>query len=277
VPAPAAARYETVGLPENNFQYLKVTVHNGPDEERPVEIRDVWTRPQPRRRPRELERALPLRVVADDTARETHVLVDLGARHQPFRALVLDVADAQFFRGMTVEARVEPSGRPGEQPYWRSLGEWSLYRYVRDGHTHEQRRVPVMGRERTLRLRILNRDDQPLQLRGLTLVTPLERIVFEAAPERRYRLTYGSESLAAPVYDIARTVGDPALWIGQARPGTLGETRRLPETARAAPWTERNPVLVWAVLGVLVVVLGGVTWRALRNGSVEETEPTGRG
>jgi hypothetical protein len=264
VPAPAAARYETVTLPENNFQYLKVTVHNGPDDVRPVEIRDAWTRPQPRRRPREQERPLPLRIVADDKARETHLLVDLGARHQPFRALALDVADPQFFRGLKVEARSEPSGRPGELPHWRPLGETCVYRYERAGHLHQQLRVDVVGRERSLRIRILDRDDRPLGVRGLTLVTPVERLVFDSAPERRYRLTYGSEALDAPVYDIARTVGDPALWVAQAHAGELGEATRAAQPARSAPWTERHPALVWAVLGVLVVVLGGVTWRAIQ-------------
>jgi hypothetical protein len=33
VPAPFAARYETVTLPDNNFQFLRVTVFNGPDDD----------------------------------------------------------------------------------------------------------------------------------------------------------------------------------------------------------------------------------------------------
>ena len=45
VPPPWAARYETVPLPENNFQFLRVTVFDGPDDTEPVDIREAWARP----------------------------------------------------------------------------------------------------------------------------------------------------------------------------------------------------------------------------------------
>jgi hypothetical protein len=273
VPPPEAARYETVALPENNFQFLKVTVHDGPDEREPVEIRGAWARPQARRRPREQQTAVPPRVVEDARTHETRVVVDLGARHQPFRALLLDVADARFFRGVVVEARVEP-GPGGGEPYWRTLTDGTVYRYEEDGRAHEQLRVEAAGRERMLRLRILNRDDQPLQLRGLHVLTPIERLVFEAEAGRAYVLTYGSERLDAPVYDVARTVGDPALWIAQAAEARLGAAERRAEEAARAPWTERHPALVWAALATLVLLLGLVTWRALRAADGAAREPT---
>jgi len=273
VPPPAAARYETVLLPENNFQYLKVTVHNGPDDEQPVEVRAAWAQPQERRRAREQETAVPLRAVEDERTRETQVVVDLGARHQPFRGLLLDVADAQFFRGVLVEARAEPPP-PGEPPYWRALAEGTVYRYDEDGRHHEQLRVEAGGRERMLRLRIRNRDDRPLRLRALTLLTPVERVVFEAEPGRAYTLSYGSEALDAPVYDIARTVGDPALWIAQATEARMGDPARRAQVTALPPWTERHPALVWAGLTVLVLLLGMITWRALRAADGAAGEPT---
>ena len=278
VPPPSAARYETVRLPENNFQTLRVTVYDGPDEREPVEIRGAWVRPLLRRRPREQPVSLPLRVAEDARARETQVVVDLGARHQPFRGLLLDVADAQFFRGVVVEAREEPSaGRAAsDPPYWRALAEGTVYRYDEGGRHHEQLRLEVSGRERVLRLRVRNRDDRPLQLRGIAVLVPVERVVFEAAPGRVYTLTYGSDALDAPVYDIARTVGDPAIWIAQATEARLAAAVRRDEEPRSASWTERHPVLVWAALVTLVLLLGTITWRALRAaGDEPPTDPAG--
>ncbi|HET8647451.1 MAG TPA: DUF3999 family protein, partial [Vicinamibacteria bacterium] len=269
LPAPHAARYETVALPENNFQFLKVTVHAGPDDQDPIEIRQAWTRPQERRRPREQEVPLSLRVVEDARAHETQLLVDLGARHQPFRGLRLDVADGRFFRGVTVEARSDPA-HPADAPYWRPLAEATVYRYQEAGRAHEQLRIDVCGRERQLRLRIHNRDDRPLQLRAAALLVPIERLVFDAEPGRAYALTYGSEALDAPVYDVARTVRDPALWVAQASEGRLGPPAHRPAAAALAPWTERHPRLVWAGLGVLVLLLGTILggymlWTAWRR------------
>jgi hypothetical protein len=276
VPGPAAARYETVTLPENNFQFLKVTVHNGPDDTGTVEIADAWTLPQERRRPREQESEVPLRVAQDDRARETWLVIDLGARHQPFRALALEVADARFFRGVVVEARREPT-HPADSPLWQTLAEGTVYRYAEEGRLHEQLRVDVTGRERALRLRIRNRDDRPLDLRRVAVLTPVERIVFDAQPGRAYRLSYGSEALDAPVYDVTRTVGDPAIWIAQAAEGRLGPAARRPGAEARLPWTERHPVLVWSGLLALVVLLGTITWRALRAGTGAEQGPGSAG
>ncbi len=273
VPPPAAARYETVFLPENNFQFLKVTVHNGPDDKEPVAVQAVWTRPQERRRAREQERPLPLRAALDAREHETQVVIDLGARHQPFRGLLLEVADPQFFRGVVVEARGEP-WQPSAAPFWRPLAEGTVYRYDENGHHHEQLRIEVGGRERMLRLRIRNRDDRPLELRGLALLTPLERLVFDAEPGRTYTLSYGGEALDAPVYDVARTVGDPAIWIAQAAEATLGVPAHRPQVTPRLPWTERHPALVWAGLASLVLLLGMITWRALRAADRAAREAT---
>lgn len=272
VPPPFAARYETVPLPDNNFQFLRVTVFNGPDDDEPVEIRDAWARPQERRRPREVESALPLRAVEDAPAHETLVMLDLGARHQPFRGVVLGAADASFFRGVVVEARGEPFG-PRQEPYWHELAEGTIYRYDEDGHHHEQLRIDVAGRERMLRLRIRNRDDRPLQLRRVAVLEPVERLVFTAEAGHAYRVTYGSDALDAPVYDIARTVGDPGVWIAQAAEARLGPPAAAPRTTRLPPWTERHPALVWSGLAVLVLALGGLTWRAFKAADGGDTPP----
>ena len=53
VPAPAAARYETIALPENNHQLLRVTVFHGPDDPDRIQILDAWAGVEERRRPRE--------------------------------------------------------------------------------------------------------------------------------------------------------------------------------------------------------------------------------
>ena len=263
VPPPAAARYETVALPENNFQFLKVTVHNGPDDVRPVEIHQVWARPQERRRPREQEMPLRFDRREDEQARETQLVADLGARYQPFRALVLAIEAPQFFRGVVVEAR-EESAAAGEALRWYTLAEGSVYRYLQGGVHQEKLRLDVPGRARHLRLRIRNRDDRPLRISGLSVVSPVERLVFEAATGQAYRLSYGDPKRDAPAYDIERTVGDAALWIAQAGEGRLAGATRVERPAGLLPWTERYPGAVWAGLLLLVAMLGAATWRALR-------------
>src|SRR6185503_17680195 len=114
-----------------------------------------------------------------------------GARHQPFGSVSLEAGDPRFFRGVTIEARPDPPPSApggGPLPLWITLGECAIYRYEVAGRTVESLRIELPGRQRTLRLRIHNRDDAPLALGGaVTVGVPVERLAFEAAPERRYR------------------------------------------------------------------------------------------
>jgi Protein of unknown function (DUF3999) len=202
----------------------------------------------------------------DGERHETLLTLDLGARHQPFRSISLDVADPRFFRGVSVEARPDPpagAATDGSPPHWTSLGECAIYRYAVAGRTVENLRLELPGRQRTLRLRIHNRDDAPLSLGAVTVGVPVERLAFEAAPAKRYRLRYGAPALAAPAFDLPRTVGDVALWTATAAEGRLQPAVPLAAPSRRVPWTDRHPALLWAGLLAAVVVLGFVTHRAL--------------
>jgi len=269
VPGPQAARYETVALPENNFPLLRVTVYHGPDDPERISILDASTRPAERRRPREVTLVPRLSRTEDASAHETILTVDLGARHQPVRGVRLDVSDPAFFRGVIVEARIDPfpagAGEAALPLSWRYLGEGAIYRYEEGGETREGLRLDVSGRERVLRLRVRNRDDRPLAIRGVTAFVPVERLAFEARAEGPYRLRYGDARLSNPTYDLARTAGNPALFAARALPAELRAPRTVPGAPPPVPpWTERNPVLLWAGLLAVVATLGAVTWRALR-------------
>ena len=266
VPRPEAARYERVELPPNDFPLLRLTVFHGPDDPEHVDILDASLGEEAGRAPESAMTVVPERA-RDEKRRETVLTVDLGARYQPFAALVLDVADHRFFRGVAVEARRESVATKREPPavYWVKLGETAVYRYDEGGRLQERLRIDVRGRERVLRVRLRDRDDRPLDIRGLLAMTPVERLLFEAAEGRRYVLTYGAPDLAAPDYDLARTIPNLEEWAANATPASLAPAhlRRLPPERVA--WSEAQPALLWTALVAAVVVLGWLTWGALRR------------
>jgi hypothetical protein len=268
VPGPPAARYETVRFPENEQRYLRVTVEHGAGDPERTEIRGAQAVSTGRREAPAV--ALELRHVREEDPRshETLVTLELGARSQPFRAVALDIADPRFMRGVVVEAREDPlPAKLGEiaQPFvWRPIGEGCVYRYVDAGRRIESASLAVVGRDRILRLRIRNRDDRPLDIRGVAVTAPLERLLFEAETGRQYRFTYGSPRLGPPAYDLVRTIGDQGAWAASATEAHLGVPERRSE-AVSLPWTERYPALLWTGLLVAVGTLGALTWRSLRT------------
>jgi hypothetical protein len=264
VPGPEPARYETVDLPENDFPLLRVLAHPAPDEKGRPAIDDAWV-PGDGRPPRREERLVARWSEAQDpNARETWLTLDLGARHQPFSTVELEVADERFFREARVEVRHEPR-TPGDAVGWEPIGRGALYRLEHEGRRRECLRVEARGRARALRVRVRNLDDRPLRVRGVALRVPAERLMFEAERPGRYRLTYGSADRPSPAYDLARTAGDLAAWGEATSLAFLGPPRRLAAAGDGSlPWTERHPSLLWGGLLAVVVALGALTWRALR-------------
>ena len=270
---PGAARYEGIALPDGDQRFLRLTVHLGPEDPRRIEIGEVTA--EGGRLPALGGATLPvaMRVLEREKERETLLVLDLpGARH-PFRAVEFDVATASFVRAVVVEAqRVPPPPTPhAPEPAsrgldWAPIGDGVVYRYENGGRRYEKTRLEIAGRERRIRLRIRNLDDVPLEVRGARVVVPRERVLFEAQPERVYWLSYGDEKASAPSFDLQRTMSDPEAWAAQAKAGRLGQPQRISGgPAPTRPWTERYPALLWTGLVVVALLLGAVTWRALRE------------
>jgi len=265
IPGPGPFRHEAVDLPDNDFPLLRVVVSPAPDERVRPTIEDAFVPGDGR--PKRPEERLEVRwsEAQDAPSRETWLTLDLGARHQPLESVSLDVADERFLREVLVEARREPRTAGGPVG-WEEIGRGQVHRLEHEGRSRECLRVEARGRERSLRLRVRNRDDRPLRVRGVVAGVPVERLLFEADAPGGYRLTYGSADRPAPVYDLARTAGDLEAWAQAARPGSLGPVRRRESPAgEDLPWTERHPALLWAGLLAVVVALGGLTLAALRR------------
>jgi hypothetical protein len=265
VPGKEPSRYETVELPGNDFPLLRVAVHPAPDERARPAIEDALVPGDGLLPRREEAMALRWSEANDSASRETWLTLDLGARHQPLEAVVLDVADARFFREVRVERRRDPRAKGGAV-WWKEIGRGQVHRLEHEGRRRECLRVEARGRERSLRLRVRNRDDRPLRVRGVAALVPVERLLFEAEGPGRYLLTYGSADRPAPSYDLARTAGEPGAWAETAHPARLGPARRLTSVAgEEPPWTERHPALLWAGLLAVVAALGVLTFAALRR------------
>ncbi len=220
VPAREPARYETLDLPENDFPFLRVTVHPGPDERERIAILDASVPAEGRPPLREEVLAPRFSRVEDAQDAETWLVLELGARHQPFHAIDLEVADGRFFREVVVEARREKKEAGACRP---STGSRSAAEPSIDWSTTAAGgnacAFPCAVASGCCACGCATGDDRPLTIRGVGVRVPIERIVFEAASGRSHGLRYGSRDLAAPAFDLARTVVDVGTWAASAARG----------------------------------------------------------
>jgi len=269
VPGIPPSRFETVRFPENDRRYLRVRVDYAEAETRRVEIQSVLGLAGTQRVASTRILKPRLTRVEDPERHETQLVLDLGVRAQPFEEIRLETDAPSFFRATIVEARRDSSpAQPGQTPEpvrWVRLGDAAVYRYTEHGRVREQLGIMLKGRERAVRVRLRNRDDQPLPITGASVVVPVERLLFEAQAGRGYRLQYGDATRGAPSFDLTRTAGDPAAWGVAASVAGLGPARPLAPGQDTRPWTERHPRLLWIGLVAVVGALGSITWGALRS------------
>lgn len=125
-----------------------------------------------------------------------------------------------------------------------------------------------------LTLKIFNEDNQPLQIDTLLFKTDGYQLLAELDPGKQYLIRFGNPYKSAPQYDL-RFYRDEIKVLDEVLRVT-GEANSLVETTPAPPITEKaeiptevewyqNPMVIWGVLGLVVVLLGLMTWRMLKK------------
>ena len=181
---------------------------------------------------------------------------------QPVSEVRFEVAEPEFYRAVRISTS-------DDAKQWRAAGSGDIYRVklsqpASSGDPlREKLRVAFPEtRARFFRVEILDRNDAPLAGLSVRLFTIPRSVVFRAEPARNYRLLYGNHRASAPEYNMARIVDAKSL--DAATPATLGAEEQNPSYEDPAPWSERNPAVLWVALGVAVLLLGVLALRALR-------------
>ncbi len=274
---------QVVTYPESRARYLRL--HISLQEDKPFQLDGCRVTQEVIE---EAERvALPVSGVADASApaQQSWWRFDLGARDVPVSEARFETSSAPFHRAVQVSA-----SNDGKE--WWLVGSGEIYRLKTlsktlslpaqaggaEGlsKTDQQPAPQLAGQEvlrvefsevltRHLRVAVFNRNDPPLE--GLTVAvygTP-RHVVFNQQPGRRYRLLYGNVMAKRPEYELARLVNSKQMEAAAA--GGLGAEESNPNWSDPRPWTEKHPWVLWAALGLAVVVLGGLALRSLRTSS----------
>ncbi len=250
---------QTVRYSENNARYLRVRIQ---EAEHAFQVADVEVFSSPAtKNEATLEEEIPLanELVPDAESSEspTQWTVDLGSGNIPVAKFRFETSQLEFYRA--VRMQTSSDGRE-----WQFAGGGEIHRYVFNGVSQESVSVACneSGGPRYWRVEVLNNNDAPLSGVHLSVLMPQRFVIFHAAAGRSYRMVYGNARATAANYDLERTLQIPA---AETMPHpSLGAEELTTNYADPRPFTERHPNLLWAALGVAVILLGYAAVRALR-------------
>jgi hypothetical protein len=191
----------------------------------------------------------------DSATKSTVATVDQGVTGLPISRIRLETLSPQFQRAVAIETS-------DDGKLWQYLAQDVIARLPGPDFREESLEVRASGARRYLRLRIYNRDDQPLQIGHLSLEGLVREIKFLAPAEGSYWLYYGNSAARLPEYDLravlARRSFHEISW-------TLGAAEANPTyhppPAPRKPWSEQHPAILYTVLGGAVLALGIATLR----------------
>lgn len=199
-----------------------------------------------------------------DTSKK-QTIVSVRTRREPITRFTLETSNRNFSRRALVEAPVVH----GVNTEWHTIAEATISNFsFRKQHREESTISFAERREEQFRIVILNEDNPPLNITGVTAEGSVQRVVFLAQPAKVYRVFYGSETAAAPKYEAATvlaTLRQDYVPV-QARLGVQAENT---EFGGAPGVTMRGLLNNWlflgSAIGLMVIGLGWCLFRAGRR------------
>lgn len=247
----------------NNFQYLRLTVYNMPDDPERIHIHEVIAIYSLEKEDAEL---LPVHIAASTIrgTTDTYIDIDLHYRNLPLDHIDLDVKDERFIRryqvfGRNSEREVLPrlveggwSGIERETP-WNWMGEGMIYRIHEGQNISVDTVIPVRFQGyRYLKIIVENEDNPPLSIQNISIQRMICRLIFPVEPEQHYFLYCGNPKADCPDFDLAVAWLD--LQGGSIPQAHLQKWVQL-QLDEDLPWTERHHFLI---LLILILLVGGM-------------------
>jgi len=248
---------QTVRYSPTNARYLRLRVLDGAKKFSIVSAQAIYNAVEAP------ERSFLEEQIVDDpqkNAGENAWSVDLGTPALGVQEVRFAVNPAEFVRAVQIS-------NSSDRKTWTPVARGEIYRFRRENTAEERLHVDVPGEvtARYWRITVENGNDAPLP--GVVpsiYVTPVH-FVFEQQPGRSYRLLYGQNLAVAPQYDLERRITASEEDLAVA--GQLGAEEESGSYTDPRPWSERHRYVLWIVVGIVVLVLGGSAIGALRKNS----------
>lgn len=252
------AQNTTINYPDSTYRFLRVKIIDNGEE--PIKLTGATIFQNVKSTAREITYQPKLLSSTQDQEKKASIyILDLGARSVPSNSVAYKSSDVNFNREVMIDGS-------NDNKNWVFVGRDAIFYYETPKFIGGKNNIDFPEANfRYLRLTILNRDNQQINLSGFTASGISRKVLFLAEPGNQYRLYYGSRSASFPDYDLEsyfkylddENIVNAVVGLESANEHYTGP--KIPEK----PLTERYPNLLNLTLGFLVLILGVFVFRLL--------------
>jgi len=266
---------DTVELPLNNYQYLRVTVYNMKGEDHAIGIAGAEAALREMIPISGLEE-VPVTLtgpVRDEKDMATAVYnLDLGYANLPIERIKVAFTEPHFYMAYSLYGRntetndvivATESGekRTAMETPWLPISDGVFHRIDDNGRVSEALNVKAFrpAPYRYLQLRLHEGDNPALHLEGVSVYRRVMSLVFECAAGTEYRLLGGNPAAGMPEFALARSM--PGITEKELPQVTAGPMTIKPPEPPKVPFARRYQTLIWiglfaaATLMILLILL----------------------
>ena len=200
-----------------------------------------------------------------ESPKTQQTVLSVRTRREPITGFVLEAANRNFSRAVTVQVPVVR----GTKTEWREVARKTLIKL--DFHTLQRAELTIEfpeQRKENFRILIENQDNPSLDVTGVRAIGNVYRAAFLNEPGKTYRLFYGSETAKPPRYDASTVLA----LLGkdyQPTPVVLGAQKTNTEFDASSDFTFaqwlKHPLVLAVAVTLMVVVLGWGLFHASRR------------
>lgn len=261
---PVTVRDTAVFYPDSTFRYLFVKIFDQGED--PLSIQGARIARKISIPAHEISYTPNLEILEDSRHQATDVILDLGTRGVPHRRGRVTTSSVNFERAVAIYDS-------DDKKDWRLLTHAYIFviNTPQFQGSNQEFSYPESNK-RYLKFSILNRDDRPITIGGVTLSGVVRRILFNFEPSKTYFVYLSNSDSRRPQYDIEK--------ISQyVEVSTLNRVSTSPIESNPSyvpvdppkpPFTERSPYVLPVVLGMAVAILAFLLLRIVvrvRSGS----------
>ncbi|PIF00208.1 MAG: hypothetical protein CR994_07015 [Maribacter sp.] len=195
--------------------------------------------------------------ISQDKDKKQSILQITLDQRAPISFISLDIANTfDYYRSFELQyAHDSIATEKGWKYNYRTLTQGTLNSIEKN----EFKFNSVLAKK--LRLVIEDHDNQPLNIKNVVAKGYTHRITARFNDKRDYFLVYGNNNARVPNYDLVYTSKNIP---SSLTPVNLGKTVQIPKKRKdkVAPLFE-NEYWLWAVMGVVILVLGGFTLKMM--------------